>query len=186
MLVVLIEGGGPHTATPGNTADGIATYTTHTAWGYRLRFSYPSEWRHREWREITTSLTAVLTYVSSGPQHDPCHLTDRGLQCGTPFNSLRPDGVLATWSAWSLPGRTPGRVAAAERRPSGLFVWITVRPATRLGADERITARIARSPGSSLWWQLTALLRGPGLRHNEAAVRRMLSSAELLPVTEPV
>jgi hypothetical protein len=67
-----------------------------------------------------------------------------------------------------------------------LFVWITVHPATRLGADERITARIARSPGSSLWWQLTALLRGPGLRHNEAAVRGMLSSAELLPVTAPV
>jgi hypothetical protein len=38
----------------------------------------------------------------------------------------------------------------------------------------------------SLWWQLTALLRGPGLPHNEAAIREMLSSAELLPVTEPV
>jgi hypothetical protein len=46
--------------------------------------------------------------------------------------------------------------------------------------------RIARSADSSLWWQLTALLRAPGLRDTEAAIRGMLASVELLPVDEPV
>lgn len=181
MVVVLLQGGGSHARLPGGTVGGAATYTTRAAWGYRLRFAYPGEWQHHEWHQISTSSTSILTYVSTGAQHDPCHVTASGYRCAMPLDSLQPDGVLATWSAWSLPERTPGPAESAARSASGLFVWITTRPATRLGADERVTARIARSPGSPIWWQLDALVRGPGLLRNQAAIREMVSSARLIP-----
>ena len=55
-----------------------------------------------------SSFTALIVYLSTGPQHNPCTTTHSpgvtSVDCANPVDALPPGGVLVRWHANGFPG----------------------------------------------------------------------------------
>jgi hypothetical protein len=155
---------------------------------YRLSFTHPPEWAEYPYQWASSFQDSVV-YLANLPLHDPCHTETNGSSitgsCGYPLETLRPGGVLITWTNVGFPrppseSEVPNANTTIARQPARVVVS---RPGgcADIGSDETIVVDIARPGGNH--FDMRACLRGPGLIANTRLVRSMLRSVRLGDVT---
>jgi len=165
---------GSSATSAGGSTDHPARYQDGT-----IGFSYPRSWHPARW-PVMSSFSALITFLSTDPLHDPCTRTPNMIACASPLETLSPGGVLVSWSEHGFPGwtfaREPGRVIRVGPAPAKIQF---ARPGNcgTLGADETITAVIPS--GQDNWYELDACLRAPGVAASARQVLAMLESARL-------
>jgi hypothetical protein len=164
--------------TPASPARSAAP-ATFSAMG--LSFRYPATWHSGTWNDVS-SFTALIVYLSTGPQHNPCTVTHNpgvtSVNCANPVGPLPPGGVLVRWEAAGFPGfhlpkpntTIAGRPAFETKASSG--------SCASLGATETITVLIPRDTPDN-WYQMDACLRAPNLPHQEAQISAMLTTVRI-------
>jgi hypothetical protein len=149
-----------------------------------VTFRHPREWLETKYERVS-SFTSLLTYLSNVKLHDPCTRSYSGggetITCGDPVGALPTRGVLVSWSNIGFPhGRGEAELPTVNARIDGRPAYLTVeRPGTcsRLGANETITADIARPAGNH--YEMVACLRGPGVVQAQRLVNQMLASVRV-------
>jgi hypothetical protein len=154
---------GTHSTAPNVAAPPLSHYRANG-----ISFAYPAAWSHHRHGFFTTETDGIID-LSTEPMLDPCRSTGNGHTCSWPLHTIRPGGVVVTWTIG-------GEVDPAAPRRPGTTVKVT-RPGScsSLGGDVTILARIVTAKRSM--FSIDACLRAPGVAANERAFRAMLASA---------
>jgi hypothetical protein len=178
LAVVAVSVALPFARTPAGPAHPVPT-VSFSAMG--LSFRYPATWHAGTWNDVS-SFTALIVYLSTGPQHDPCTVTTgpgmNTVTCGDPIGTLPSGGVLVRWSADGFPGfRLPEPDATIGGRPA-LETKTSGGWCASVGGTETITVTIPRDiPDNS--YQMQACMSAPNLAQQEAQISAMLSTVEI-------
>lgn len=151
----------------------------------RLSFRHPRQWRSYRYRD-TPSFTDLLTFLSTDRLHAPCTVTRTAsvtsISCGSPLSRLSPRGVLITWMAEGMPGRTLVIVPGSRTRIGGhqarTLSGVATGTCARLGGAWQEQATIARGRGlpSTNLVAMDACVAAPGVAQARQAVKEMLAT----------
>jgi hypothetical protein len=173
----------------GSSSGGATTHAAELAKasfpGYRIAFSYPSEWKKRHWCWVTeTESPLILLTTGRRPSCTPGNLFGFATPLPPPMG-LGPNGVATWWASFSRPKMTGAPNARLAGKPARIVVTeepTKPKPTTSpncggSGPKQRhLTAEI-RGPGSGVGRvQVGAVICGPNFAAGEAAVRKMLNS----------
>lgn len=174
LVVVLTSGcggGGPAQAAPKDPP--VVKYT-----GTFLSFTHPAAWKAYPVGQQALHFNP-LVYLSTQPVHSPCTTSGNETTCGFPLKQLEPGGVLVGWLDNGIPAFRlgPGKRIQVGGRPASI-VSAAGGMCSRIGADRTIEVNVQMSALPSVFLELTACLRGPGLAQNEASVNALLASTQ--------
>jgi hypothetical protein len=178
LAVVAVSVALPFARTPAEPAHQVPA-VSFSAMG--LSFRYPATWRAGTWNDVS-SFTALIVYLSTGPQHDPCTVTsspgEKTVTCGDPMGTLPSGGVLVRWSADGFPGfRLPKPNATIAGRPA-LETETSGGWCASLGGAETITVTIPRDLPDNLY-EMEACLSARNLPQQEAQISAMLHTVQI-------
>ena len=178
LAVVAVSVALPFARTPAEPAHPLPA-VSFSAMG--LSFRYPATWHAGTWDDVS-SFTALIVYLSTGRQHDPCTVTtspgEKSVTCGDPMRTLPPGGVLVQWDLDGFPGfRLPKPNATIAGRPA-LQTKTSGGWCASLGGTETITVTIPRDqPGN--FYQMEACLSAPNLPQQEAQISALLHTVQI-------
>jgi len=170
----------PFARTPAERAHPAPT-ASFSAMG--LSFRYPATWHRGTWAEVS-SFGALIAYLSSGPQHDPCTVTHSpgvtSVTCTNPVDVLPPGGVLVRWDDNGFPGtfRKPKPNTTIAGYPAQETVTSGPGWCASLGGAETITVTIPRHQPDN-FYEMEACLSAPGLSRQQAQIAAMLRTVQL-------
>jgi hypothetical protein len=151
----------------------------------RLSFYYPRRWRSYRYRE-TSSFTYVLAFLSTDRLHAPCTVKRSAsvtrVSCGSPLSRLSPGGVLTTWVAEGMPGRTlsivPGRWTRIGGHPARVLSGVATDTCAQLGGawQEQAVIDRAKAPASTDLVAMDACIAAPGVAQAGQDVKEMLAT----------
>jgi hypothetical protein len=179
LAVVAVSVALPFARTPAEPARPAPT-VSFSAMG--LSFRYPATWHAGTWDDVS-SFTALIVYLSTGQQYDPCTVTtspgEKSVTCGDPMRTLPPGGVLVQWDLDGFPGfrltkpnaTIAGRPALETKTSGG---WCA-----SLGGTETISVIIPRDQPDN-WYGLNACLSAPNLPQQEAQISAMLHTVQIV------
>jgi hypothetical protein len=151
----------------------------------RLSFYHPRRWRPYQYRE-TSSFTYLLAFLSTGRLHAPCTVTRNAsvtrVSCGSPLSRLSPGGVLITWVAEGVPGRTlsfvPGRWTRIGGHRARVLSGVATDTCAQLGGawQEQAVIDRAKAPTSTNLVAMDACIAAPGVAQARQHVKEMLAT----------
>ncbi len=153
----------------------------HTA---RVDFRYPSCWSAATFPQSSLGLIS-LAYLSNETMHNPCTThrsgTETTTHCAWAVSTLKPDGVLVSWSLLGMPGLTLRSQRGTNILIGGHHAKFSVTTGSVCGslhAAERISVLIATATPDNLLMMVACL----GARHvldERDLVTTMLASVTL-------
>lgn len=170
----------PFARIPAEHADPAPT-ASFSAMG--LSFRYPATWHRGTWDEVS-SFTALIVYLSTGPQHNPCTITHSpgvtSVDCTDPVDALPPGGVLVRWEDNGFPDsfRKPKPNTTIAGHPAEESVTSGPGWCASLGGAETITITIPRHQRDN-FYEMDACLSAPDLSQHEAQISAMLRTLQL-------
>jgi hypothetical protein len=169
----------------GGSSPGIPTTVMASFPMARLSFYHPRRWRSYRYRE-TSSFTYLLAFLSTGRLHAPCTVTRNAsvtrVSCGSPLSRLSPAGVLITWVAEGMPGRTlsivPGRWTRIGGHPARVLSGVATDTCAQLGGawQEQAVIDRAKAPASANLVAMDACIAAPGVTQARQHVKEMLAT----------
>jgi hypothetical protein len=168
-----------------STLPGVSRTVVATFPAARLSFRHPRQWRSYRYQQ-TSSFTDLLTFLSTDRLHAPCTVTRNAsvtsISCGSPLSRLSPGGVLISWMAAGMPGRTLAIVPGSWARIGGHPARTVYGPATgdcaKLGGAWQEQATIARGAGlpSTNLVAMSACAAAPSVAQARQDVKEMLAT----------
>jgi hypothetical protein len=169
----------------GGSSPGIPTTVMASFPMARLSFYPPRRWRSYQYRE-TSSFTYLLAFLSTGRLHAPCTATRNAsvtrVSCGSPLSRLSPGGVLITWMAEGMPGRTlslaPGRWTRIGGHPARVLSGVATDTCAQLGGawQEQAVIDRAKALASTNLVAMDACIAAPGVAQARQDVKQMLAT----------
>jgi hypothetical protein len=151
----------------------------------RLSFHHPRRWRSYHYQE-TSSFTYLLDFLSTDRLHAPCTVTRSAsttrVSCGSPLSRLSPGGVLITWVAEGMPGRTlatvPGGWTKIGGHPARVLSGVATDTCAHLGGawqEQAVIDRAKALPSTNLL-AMTTCIAAPGVAQAKQDVKDMLAT----------
>ena len=167
------------------TSPGVPSMVVASFPAARLSLHHPRRWRSYRYLE-TSSFTYLLTFLSTDRLHAPCTVTRNGsvtrASCGAPLSRLSPGGVLITWMAEAMPGRTlaivPGRPTRIGGHPARVLAGVATGSCAQLGGawQEQATIDRAKALPSENLVAMSACIAAPQIAQARQDVKKMLAT----------
>ena len=173
------------TSTCGGSSPGVPSTVMASFPMARLSFYYPRRWRSYRYRE-TSSFTYALAFLSTDRLHAPCTVKRNAsvtrVSCGSPLSRLSPGGVLITWMAEGMPGRTlsivPGRWTRIGGHPARVLSGVATDTCAQLGGawQEQAVIDRAKALASTDLVAMDACIAALGVAQAGQDVKEMLAT----------
>jgi hypothetical protein len=131
-----------------------------------------------------TNFSSVIVFLSNQKLHAPCITAKTpdgsSTRCGWPVSRLKPDGVLAEWSASGSPSWRIDDAPGASRMIGGMTARVQVtRPGSceAIGGRETITAVVTEAVPDN-YYSFVGCLRGPNLARTTSSMMSSLRSTQ--------